>query len=55
MIFYKELAKILVEIIFSLGIITFGYNIWDNFDRTGLEIARYYSENFEIIDYELNN
>ena len=50
MFFYKELTKILIEIVFSLSIITFGYKVWDNFDASGLEIAKYYTENIEFVE-----
>ena len=50
MFFYKELAKILIEITISVYLITFGYKVWDNFDTTGLDTARYYTEQVEIIN-----
>ena len=39
--FYKELFYILFEMFFSIFIIIFGYFIWDNFDTTELNIAKY--------------
>lgn len=55
MSFYKELFNILLEISFSIFIIIFGYNIWNNFDLTDYNAAKYYDDIKEVqIFYESN-
>lgn len=53
--FYKELFYILFEMFFSVFIIIFGYFIWDNFDKTEYQIAKYY-DNIKTVElvYESN-
>ena len=53
--YYRELLCLLLEIIFSFVIIVFGYFIWENFDQTNYEIAKYYDNTKEVeIVYESN-
>ena len=46
--FYKEFFKISFEISFAVFIMIFGYNIWNTFDQTSYEIAKYYENNKEF-------
>lgn len=45
---YRELFYLLTEISFSIFIIIFGYYIWDNFDQTDYNIAKYYDNTKEV-------
>lgn len=49
--FYKEFFLITLEISFAIFLIIFGYAIWDNFDQTSYNTAKYYDNNqkFEIL------
>lgn len=42
--FYKEFFLVTLEIAFAIFIIIFGYAIWDNFDQTDYNIAKYYDD-----------
>ncbi|MBQ3021228.1 MAG: hypothetical protein IJD92_03285 [Bacilli bacterium] len=46
--FYKEFFKLTFEIIFAINIIFLGYIVWDNFDLTSYETAKYYDNINEI-------
>lgn len=54
--FYKEFILTTLEICFAIFIIIFGYKIWNNFDQSEFEIAKYYDKFNEteilIEDYE---
>lgn len=49
--FYKEFILTTLEICLAIFIIIFGYAIWDNFDLTNYNTAKYYNttKNFEVI------
>ena len=52
---YKEMFYLMCEIFFSVLIIIFGYFIWNNFDQTNYNIAKYYDDIKEVqIDFESN-
>ena len=46
--FYKEIFYLISEICFSILIIIFGYFIWNNFDQTNYNIAKYYDNTKEV-------
>lgn len=48
--FYKEFFLITLEICFAIFIIIFGYAIWDNFDQSEYNTAKYYDN---INEFEL--
>lgn len=45
---WKEILYLISEICFSILIIIFGYYIWDNFDQTNYNIAKYYDNIKEV-------
>ena len=51
--FYKEFFKLTFEIIFAIYIIFFGYIIWDNFDLSNYETAKYY-DNIKEVELVIN-
>lgn len=53
---YKnEIFYIISEILFAIFIIIFGYYIWDGFDQTDYNIAKYYDNTKEVdLVYESN-
>ena len=52
--FYRELIFLVLEICFSIFVIIFGYNLWNNFDNSNYEIAKYYASN-KVIDNTNSN
>lgn len=52
--FYKEFILITLEIAFSIFIMIFGYTIWDNFDQTNYNTAKYY-DNIEYYEIYLED
>ena len=52
---YKEIFYLISEICLSILIIIFGYLIWDNFDQTNYNTAKYYDNTNEVqIAFESN-
>ena len=47
--FYKELTYLLLEIIFCIFIIIFGYIIWNNYDISNYYIAKSYANTKKVI------
>lgn len=52
--FYKEFFLITFEIAFAIFMIIFGYTIWDNFDKSKYNTAKYY-DNIEYYDIYLED
>lgn len=58
MSFYKEFFLITLEVCFAIFITIFGYFIWDTFDQTSYEEAKFYSKTKEVlidIDYKVTD
>lgn len=52
---FKDIFSIILEMIFSIFIIFFGYYIWDGFDQSDYKIAQYYDNTKEVqLVYESN-
>ena len=52
---FKEVCYLITEIVFAIFIIIFGYFIWDNFDQTDYNTAKYYDNTKEVdLVYESN-
>lgn len=52
---FRESFFLIIEIIFSIFIILYGYYIWDNFDQSSYNIAKYYDNTKEVqIAYDIN-
>lgn len=49
--FIKEFFLIMLEMAFAIFIIIFGYAIWDNFDLTNYNTAKYYDDAKDIEMY----
>ena len=55
MSFYKDFLLTILEMIFAIFIIIFGYMVWDTFDQTNYEQAKLYSKTKEVlidVDYK---
>lgn len=53
--FYKDFLLTILEMIFAIFIIIFGYMVWDTFDQTNYEQAKLYSKTKEVlidVDYK---
>lgn len=52
---YKEFFLITLEMCFAIFVAIFGYTLWDNFDQTEYELAKYYDNTNEYDIYLENN